>query len=360
MTKNPDIKRILILFCGGTISMHKDEATGTLLSSHAADQLFSLEPRLREVADFDVHYVCNMDSTNLAISEWEAMTRLIEESYDKYDAFLITQGTNTLAFTSSALSFSLQGLGKPVVLTGAQIPVEAMSTDGRNNFINAVRVCCMNLAGVFVVFGSKIILGCRAKKVSEAELDAFNSFNDGDFGEINIGIRINKTYTRRHGNFPAIRNGFEPNIICLTMIPGFNTKFIDGLLDSGAKGLIIRAVGSGDLPYDWLPSLERATAMKIPVLVTTQCRGSTIMGVNDPGYRLLGVGAIQVFDMSMEAMSTKLMWLLKQNTPFEKMKERIQTNIAGEINTSRSQYLLNAELSSLPDYQRILQSQPAT
>lgn len=312
---------------------------------------------MREIAAFDVYPVCDMDSTNLAVPEWETMTRVIEENYDKYDAFLVTQGTNTLAFSSSALSFSLQGLGKPVVFTGAQIPAESMSTDGRNNLVNAVRVCCMNLAGVFVVFGSQIILGCRAKKVSEAELDAFGSFNDSAFGEINIGIRINKDYSRRHGNFPSIRNGFEPNVMCLTMIPGFNPAFIDALIDSGVKGLILRGVGSGDLPYDWLPSLERARDMKIPVLVTTQCRGSTIMGINDPGYRLLGAGAIQVFDMSMEAMSTKLMWLLKQNTPYEKMKERIQTNMVGEINTSRSQYLLNAELSALPDYKRLLQEQ---
>ena len=204
--------KILILFCGGTISMTKN-LKGSLVGHYSADQLFKMEPRVKQMADLDVELVANIDSTNMGRSDWEKLVDLIKKNYLLYDGFIITCGTNTMAYASSALSFALPNIGKPVVFTGAQIPAEEISTDAHNNFVNALRVAIMNISGVFVVFGSKIIIGSRAKKVNESELDAFDVFNDSDFGEIMINIKINRKYNRRHNKKLIVKNGFNDNIV---------------------------------------------------------------------------------------------------------------------------------------------------
>lgn len=347
-------KNILLIFCGGTISMTKNEATGALDIAHGADQLFKLEPRIVEIASISVCNLLNIDSTNISVADWVKIGETIQANYDRYDGFVVTMGTNTLAYASSALSFSAQNLGKPVVFTGAQIPAEAISTDARNNLVNALRVSTMDIAGVFVVFGSKIMVGCRAKKLSEADLDAFGSFNEGDYGEISIGIKINREDATPHRNTPSFKNSFDENIISLTCIPGFKVEYLNDLIERGIKGVILRGFGAGDISYDFIPFLEHARSKKVPVVVTTQCRGSTVMGLNDPGLKALEAGVIQAFDMSMESMSTKLMWMLAQNTPYEQFKELFHTSMAGEINIKRTKFFINKELSSLVDYQKLV------
>lgn len=326
--------------------MEKDPKTGSLNISHGADQFFKLEPRIGELANITVKYIDNIDSTNMTHKHWEILVKKIEKNYSKFDGFVITTGTNTMGYASSALSFALAGIGKPVVLTGAQIPAEIISTDARNNLVNALRVSTMDLGGVFVVFGSKLILGCRAKKVSESELDAFKTFNDSDFGEIAIGIKINKTNYRGHRKKLKVKNGFEDNILCLTLIPGLSGKYIIDLVNRGIKGLILRAYGSGDIPYDMLPALEYAKKKNVPVVVTTQCPGgATIMGLNDVGLQALHTGVIQAFDMSMEAMSTKLMWLLKQKISFREMKKKMHQNMIGEVSSKNAEVFLSPKLA---------------
>lgn len=335
------LKNILVLFCGGTISMHKNEKTGSLDIAHGADQLFKLEPRIIEIARIDVHFIDNIDSTNLDKKQWEKLVDVITDKYDKYDGFVITIGTNTMAYTSSALSFAFDQIGKPVVLTGAQIPAEIISTDGRNNIVNALRVATMDLSGVYVVFGSKIILGCRAKKISESKLDAFNTFQDSDFGEIAVGIKINKQAPKSNGKPIKSINGFDDNIISITLIPGLKNEYLRKLISQGIRGIVLRAYGTGDIPYALFDTLKSAQEKKIPVLVTTQCPGgATALGLNSVGMEALEYGVIQVFDMSMEAMTTKLMWLLHQNIPYDDIKKMMQTNLRGEVDNRMAKIML--------------------
>lgn len=337
-------QKILILFCGGTISMSKNAETGGLDVSHGSEQLFKLEPRIVEIADISVKYIMNIDSSNAVPENWHQIAAAIKEEYDNYDGFLITHGTNTMAYAASALSFALQNIGKPVVLTGAQIPAEVISTDGRNNLINALRVCVLNISGVFIVFGSKIIKGVRSKKISESDLDAFGTFNAGDFGRINLGIEIKGEAQARHPGKLNLINTFDRNVICLTMIPGIRPDFIIKLIDAGASGLIMRGYGSGDLPAELFPALEYAQEKEIPVIVTTQCPGgATLLGVDSVGLEAIKRGVIQVFDMSMECMSTKLMWLLGQKTPYKEIKERMQFNMMGEVDIRKALIFLNKE-----------------
>lgn len=320
--------------------MHKNNETGALDVSHSADQLFELAPRAREICEIDIEFVDNIDSSNMVHTHWEKIATVIGNRYHNYDGFVITMGTNTMAYCSAALSFALKGIGKPVILTGAQIPAEAISTDARNNFVNALRLSTMDLSGVFVVFGSKIIRGCRAKKVSESELDAFKTFNQKDFGEIGVGTLFNFRQPRHQGSFSP-QCTFDDRVICLTSIPGLQPDIITKLVDLDMKGIIIRAYGSGDIPYSFIPSLEYAKKKGVPVLITTQCPGgATVMGVNDVGLKALDAGAIQAFDMCMEAMSTKLMWILGQNTPFGDIKRLMEQNMVGEVDFTRAAMIM--------------------
>lgn len=347
-------RKILIIFCGGTISMHKNETTGALNVAHGADQLFKLEPRIVDLAEIEIQQLMNVDSTNLTCTDWEKIVTTVQENYQKYDGFVITVGTNTMAYAASALSFAMQNLGKPVILTGAQIPAEAITTDARNNLANALRVASMDIVGVFIVFGSKIMLGCRTKKLSEADLDAFGTFNDSDYGEISIGIKINKPNPGKHSNLPNFRNGFNPNIVSLTCIPGVEIDYLRTLINNGTKGIVLRGFGAGDIPYTYLPLMKYARDHEVPVVVTTQCRGSTIMGLNDPGLKALQAGVIQAFDMSMESMSTKLMWMLGQNVEYKNFKATFHQNMCGEINIKQSKFLINKELEQFVDYQDVV------
>ncbi len=324
--------------------MSKNE-TGGLEIAHGADQFFHLEPRIVEIAEIDVRVAFSIDSSNSTPEHWQQIGEIIHQEYNNYDGFLITHGTNTMAYTASALSFSLQNLGKPVVLTGAQIPAEIISTDGRNNLVNALRVCTMDITGVFVVFGSKIIAGYRAKKISESDLDAFATFNDSDFGRISLGIEIKKPAPPRHSEPLKLVNAFESNIACITCIPGITSAHVRALIDSGVKGLIFRGYGSGDVPEVLFDSFDYAREKQIPVVVTTQCPGgATLLGVDAIGIEAVRRGAIQAFDMSMECMSTKLMWLLGQQTPYEQIKEKMHTNMMGEVDTRKAMIFLNKEL----------------
>ncbi len=312
--------------------MASDPKTGSLDVSGGTDTIMDLEPRLKDSFDIDVIFIDNIDSTNMTISHWDKLVNAISENYAKYDGFVITHGTNTMAYTSSALSFALRGIGKPVVLTGAQIPANQLQSDAKNNFVNAVRLAGMDISGVYVVFGSKIILGCRAKKNSESDLDAFKTFNSDDAGEIGIQIKLKAGYQKRHNKKLEATSGFNGNIAVLTLEPGISSADFEPLMKAGIDGFVIRAYGAGDIPSHLLPFLEQANKKKIPIVVTTQCpNGVTQMSLNLVGMRALSTGLIQAFDMSMESMTTKLRWLLAHNTPYEKIKSTMESNLCGEI-----------------------------
>ena len=151
------------------------------------------------------------------------LSLIIEEEYENYDGFVVTMGTNTLAYCSSALSFSLQGIGKPVCVTGAQIPSESSNTDAKNNLVNSVQIATLNISGVYVVFGSRIILGARAKKVSGSSLDAFVSFNTKEAGEIGIGTFFHSEPPVRHSSPLKANPHFEDAICSVTLVSGIIT-----------------------------------------------------------------------------------------------------------------------------------------
>jgi len=334
MSMTTQNQRILVLFCGGTLVMEKDER-GSLLTptlDRAIKNLLSMETRLDELADLEVAYIDNIDSSNIRPEHWDHVAEVIAEKYDDYDGFVVTHGTDTMAYTASALSFVLQGLGKPVVLTGSQIPGTRIESDARRNFVNAVRVATMDLAGVFIVFDRKILLGARATKSSESRLDAFVAVNHGVVGDIRVDVRMTADHRRRTDSRLDLQTGFDENVVIVTLVPGMPPNVLMCIVESGIKGLVLRGFGTGNVAYEYQDAVARAAELAIPVVVTTQCQqGATMMHRYDLGRKLLDLGAIQGYDMSTECIVAKLMWTLKRADSVEAVREIMHTDVCGEI-----------------------------
>jgi L-asparaginase len=291
-----------------------------------------METRLGELAELEVAHIDNIDSANIRPEHWDRVADLIGEKYDDYDGFVITHGTDTMAYTASALSFVLGGLGKPVVLTGSQIPGSQIESDARRNFVNAVRVATTDVSGVMIVFDRRIILGARATKVSESKLDAFDGINGGLLGEIRVDLRLTGDARPRHGGAIDLRRGFVSDVVIVTLAPGMPLHVLERLVDSGVKGLVLRGFGTGNVAYEHHAAVERACRADIPVVVTTQgLQGATRMHSYDLGRRLLDIGAIQGHDMGTECIVTKLMWALRRAATVDSVRKLIHTDFCGEI-----------------------------
>jgi len=330
--------KILVLFCGGTLVMEEDER-GSLLTpalDRAIENLLSMETRLGELADIDVACIDNIDSSNIRPGHWDRVATVIGENYDSHDGFVVTHGTDTMAYTASALSFVLRGLGKPVVLTGSLIPGRRIESDARRNFVNAVRVAGMDLSGVFIVFDRQILLGSRATKVSESRLDAFTTVNGSAVGDIRVDVRLHEHASRSEGS-PELHTGFEENIAIVTLAPGMPRAVLSNLVESGIRGMVLRGFGTGNVAHEYHEAIERAAELSIPVVVTTQClQGTTMMHLYDLGVKLLDLGVIQAHDMSLESTVTKLMWALWRAESVEGVREIMHTDYCGEIRVPRA------------------------
>lgn len=246
----------------------------------------------------------------------------------------------SMAYTASALSFVLGDLGKPVVITGAQIPGSRIESDARRNFVNAVRVATLDRAGCMLLFDGDIILAARSHKISESKLDAFAPINWGLHGEVRIDIRFSDAAKPRHGRPLQFQPGFEPKIVVYTLFPGFPPSELIANIERGdIKGLVINGYGSGNISYIYLNAIKLATSKGIAVVVTTQClEGATLMHLYDVGRQALNCGAIQAYDMSKECIITKLMWALKRTSDLGELQKIMHTNFTGEINMEGKLY----------------------
>ena len=327
---------VLVLFCGGTLIMREND-DGSLVVNEtetAIDMLLNMEPQLtNEIANLKVHFVDNIDSSNMCPELWDTIATTIAENYDYYDGFVVTHGTDTMAYTASALSFVLQDLGKPVVLTGAQIPGGRIETDARRNFVNAVRVATLSKCGVMIVFDCDIVLGSRSHKLSESKLDAFGTINYRNLGEIRIDIRFADFARERHSRPLQCQPGFESDVSVFTLFPGFPAKDIVNAIAYGCKGIILRGYGSGNISSCYLEAIKLAQQKKIPVVVNSQClEGATLMHLYDVGKQALDHGVIQAYDMSNECVITKLMWSLRHASSYDEIRELMHTDFTGELN----------------------------
>ena len=325
------MKKICFIFCGGTVTMKRNEQ-GALMPFYDADDVRRLVPQLKDFADISVIKLANVDSSNIDPAFWTVLAKTIHEKKDAYDGFVITHGTDTMAYTASAISFALKGLHKPIVFTGAQKPVEDIPSDASHNLINATLVASRYPVGVAIVFGSKILRGNRATKVSESSLDAFDSPMVPPLGEISLEPAI---FTRlsASGKVPRkLQAAFDPNVIVVQVAPGLARFHLRSLLKSNVRGIIFEAFGPGNMPDSLVPFLREAKNQGVTIVVLSQCRkGITRMQLYDVGLQALRAGAIPGFDMTVEAAYAKLTWILAQTRNKNVIRRLFEKSIADEV-----------------------------
>lgn len=347
-------KKILVIGYGGTIMMVVDEKRKSVVPAKNLQEILKLMPKLNEVADIKLEILTNKDSTNVTPDDWTKLAFYIADKQDKYDAFVVTHGTNTLAYTASALSLAFgEGLKKPVIITGSQLPLSVYGNDARFNFENSIKTAViasdLKTAEVMVVFSDEVLRGSRTVKVSESAFDAFKSPAFPPLATItSTGVHFN-TGLVRLANPKAkldLHPHFNTKIVSLDLTPGQLPSMIEHLITSGAcKGVILKSFGAGSVPtegeYSYLPFIKKVVGQyKIPVVVATKFLGGNVIKEINDECAVLAVeaGAIPAGDLTDVMTEVKLMWLLAQNIYSNKnVKDGILHQYVGELSTSPQQ-----------------------
>jgi L-asparaginase len=302
-----------MIHTGGTLMMRPGDDDRILQPDVYARDLLAELPVLRSIASIDTRILFNLDSGDMQPSHWVEIAQCIHESLDEYDGIVVITGTDTMAFTASALAFLLPGLDRPVVLTGAQRPLFDFRTDARSNLIDAFHIATLPVAEVGIAFGHKFLRGCRSTKTDAWGLDAFDSPLCQPLVTLGLGVKIGSHVlaARAAGAFD---DRIDPRVLCLRVFPGLDPSLIDDALKAGVHGFVLEAFGVGNVPVahgSLIPSLARASEQDVPVVIVSQCpRGGVDLGRYAGSAAALQAGAISGGDMTVEAAITKLMILL--------------------------------------------------
>ncbi len=325
---------ILIIGTGGTIASTMTELG--YRSQLGVNEI--LEIAGIELEGVDTLDLMNMDSTLIQPQDWVSMAEAVYRNRKKYDGIVITHGTDTLAYTSSMLSFMLRNVDLPVVLTGSMLPVSEPNSDAPRNLRAAIRFAEEGLSGVFIAFMDKIMLGNRASKVHSHGLNAFQSINYPDIAYIKgneVLYRVEPSKIAPHGE-PELDIRMDPDVFYVRLIPGLKPEFLKAVFSSGCSGIVIEGYGVGGLPYrnrDVLSTVE-FISRHIPVVMTTQAvYGGVDMKRYEVGRKALEAGVIPAGDMTKEATVTKLMWALGHSRDIREIRSIMTTNIAGELSS---------------------------
>jgi L-asparaginase len=339
-----DKTSILIIYTGGTIGMVKDPETGALFPFNF-EQIEQMLPSVKSFGyNLDtISFDEPVDSSDIEPSIWVKLANIIGNNQGKYHGFVVLHGTDTMAYSASALSFMLENLNKPVIFTGSQLPIGTLRTDGKENLISAIEIAAAYKYGKPVVpevclyFENKLYRGNRTRKYNADHFDAFESPNYPALA--NAGINIVYNYDAIH--YPSqnklinIHAKLDTNIGILKIFPGINEQVVSAILNApGLKAVIIETYGSGNAPSsDWfINCIEKAVDKGIIVLNITQCNAGTVeMGRYETSVKLLKMGVVSGHDMTTEAAVTKLMFLLGQNLKTDEVKQYLETSISGEI-----------------------------
>lgn len=337
------MKKILLFTTGGTIA--SKEGTNGLEPEMDANELLSYMGDLTSRYDITCRELLNLDSSNIQAEEWRTIARNVFEHTDSYDGIVITHGTDTMAYTASALSFMLQNPPIPIVLTGSQMPIDNMLTDARNNLYTAFAAIDAGICGVSVAFNRRVMRGCRAVKVRTLGFEAFESVNAPYLAEVFAnGMRCyhgeDTPSVQSNGEAPALKDQVCTDVFLLKLIPNTNPAIFDMIPQLGYRGLVLEAFGAGGLHFvrrNLLEKLEMLSKKGISVVACSQCLYEpSDFTIYEVGRKLLECGIIPGHDMTTEAAVTKLMWALGQTDDPDEVKKIFHTNIAGEISLSEA------------------------
>ena len=325
------MKRVLLIGTGGTIASQVTESG--LAPELTTEQLLAHIPAISKICEVTCRQLLNLDSTNILPRHWLEMTRCIRENYDDYDGFVLTHGTDTMAYTAAALSYLIQQSPKPILLTGAQKPIEFDSTDSKINLTDALRCATEDMPGVSIVFNNRVILGTRAKKTRSKSFHAFSSINYPELGVLRDGVLLR--YIRQPcGAAPVFSDTLDERVSLLKLVPGTDRAQADFLLER-SDALIMESFGVGGLPeqggfYDCLR--QWMARGKIVVLTTQVENEGSDLGVYHVGHRLKSdLGVLEAYDMTTEAVVAKLMWILGRTRDPREVERLFYTPVAGDI-----------------------------
>lgn len=327
-----DKKNILLLTTGGTIA---SKPGGQGLEPQRSDVMERELEQLRTYYRITVRDLICLDSSNITPEEWQLIARHIYEDRAGFDGVVVSHGTDTMAYTASAVTFMLPNIDIPVVFTGSQLPLADMLSDGPENLRTAFAMAASGHPGVFLAFDRKVMLGCRAVKIRASGFSAFESVNARYAAQVtNRGLAVDTSVLSVPGGPPRLADALSQNVFLLKLTPGLNPALFDVLAAMGYKGIVIEAFGLGgvNVLHKGLRGIRRAVEDGISVVVTTQCLyDSSDLRVYQVGNQLLDLGVIQGRDMTTEAAMTKLMWALGQNMNPEQVKDLFEKSLAGEI-----------------------------
>ncbi|RPH28642.1 MAG: type I asparaginase [Bacteroidales bacterium] len=335
---------ILIIYTGGTIGMKQNPETGALVPFN----FNQIEVEVPELKKFHykldtISFTPPVDSSDISPDFWVKLVVTIQENYKKYDGFVILHGTDTMSFTASALSFMLQNLDKPIILTGSQLPIGMLRTDGKENLISAIEIAAASRNGqplvpeVCIFFENRLFRGNRTTKHNAEHFNAFRSDNYPPLAEAGINIKYNFAYIHYPTNKRdlIIHTNLDNSIGVLKLFPGITPLFVDAVLNAqDVKAIILETFGSGNAPSQpwFLDCIKKAVDKGIVILNVTQCHaGSVDMDKYENGLILKNAGVISGFDITFEAAVAKLMLLLGKKLPSESIKQEIVKSMSGEI-----------------------------
>lgn len=334
--------KILIIYTGGTIGMVNDAKTGTLIPFNF-DQIKKNVPELARLNyELSVHsFDPILDSSNMNPEIWEALALLIQAEYDKFDGFVILHGSDTMSYTASALSFMLQNLSKPVVLTGSQLPIGEIRTDAKENLITALEIAATKNNGsamvpeVSVYFDYQLFRGNRSIKYNSEKFEAFQSPNYPILAEAGVNLNFNQKYILPKADCALqVHTRFNANIGVLKIYPGITVAAVKAVTQSAVDAIILESFGSGNTSTAawFIESLAEALAHDKIIVDISQCKGGSVqLGKYETSRELQKMGIISGYDMTFEAAVTKLMYLMGQDLPTAEVKRLMEVSIAGEL-----------------------------
>jgi L-asparaginase len=327
---------LLLIHTGGTVMMRSGSTEPLRPDAYTRDLLEEL-PVLKRVADIETRILFNLDSSDIQPHHWVELAHEVHGALDRYDGVVVVHGTDTMAYTASALAFLLPGLDRPVVLTGAQTPLDAVRSDARTNLVDACHLATLRIPEVAVAFHARLLRGCRSSKLDAWGLAAFGSPSCAPLAELGIGVQVatHVLAPRPPAPFDA---RIEPRVLAVRTFPGLGPELLIGALRSGVRGLLIEGFGAGNVPRlenSLIPAIEAATAADVPVVIVSQsARGVVDLARYAGGAAAAAAGAVGAGDMTVEAALTKLMVTLGRAGDAGRVRatrEAFATSLVGEM-----------------------------
>lgn len=332
-------KKILLIYTGGTIGMNRSD------NGYAPQQGFLQEileglPVLRnsEIPDWELLELDPLlDSSNMTVVEWNLIGSIIEQHYHDFDGFVVLHGTDTMAYTASALSFSLENLDKPVIITGSQIPLFEIRNDGLDNLLTAMMIAAEGqVREVALCFSNRLLRGNRSTKLSTSDLHAFYSPNYPALAEIGTQIGYNQMIPQMQHTEPfRVQPLKKIPIGIIKVFPGIQFELFEEIMSESLRGIVLETFGAGNVPGSpdaILPIVEKARKNGTVLVICSQCpKGSVSLGTYETSAALKNAGAVCAYDMTTEAAVAKLYYLFSCGYDAETVKAKMEENLRGEV-----------------------------